>query len=130
LAWSTLDCKSTLACAFQHRYLGLVRARMPIDGGLTDINHASLSDVMLKCHQMNRCTDPSTVSVSAPSTTTSWGCAQGSTVAMRVVAGGIHAWPGSLANGIVEPNVPDRSFDASSVIADFFQAHPRVAASS
>ena len=107
---------------------GTADPRVPIDGGLTDINYAPLSDVMLKWRQMNRCSDSSTVSVSGPSTTTSWGCAQGSTVAMRVVAGGIHAWPGSLANGIVEPNVPDRSFDASSVIADFFQAHPRVAA--
>lgn len=35
---------------------------------------------------------------------------------------------GANANGVLEPNSADRSFDALSVIADFFLAHVRTAA--
>lgn len=98
-----------------------------VEGGRTDIIYAPLSEVMLKWRELDLCTDVPAVSVSGPSTTTTWRCSQESTVAMRVVSGGVHAWPGSTANGIVTPNGPDRSFDASAVIADFFLAHRRTA---
>lgn len=95
-----------------------------VEGGLTDIIYAPLSEVMLKWRELDLCTDAPAVSVSGPSTTTSWRCSQGSTVAMRVVSGGGHAWP---RKGIIGSSSPDRSFDASAVIADFFLAHSRAA---
>ena len=100
---------------------------VPVEGGHTDINYAPLNEVMLKWRGLNGCANQSPVSISGPSTTTTWRCSQGSTVAMRVVSGGGHAWPGSTANGIINRNGPDRSFDASALIADFFLAHRRTA---
>ena len=108
---------------------GTTDPKVPIVGGRSGVdNYAPLTEVMFKWRELNRCSDSPTVSVSGPSTTTSWRCSQGSTVAMRVVAGGGHAWPASAANGVLEPNGADRSFDASSVIADFFLAHVRTSA--
>jgi polyhydroxybutyrate depolymerase len=95
-----------------------------VEGGLTDIIYAPLGEVMLKWRELDLCADSSAVSVSGPSTTTTWHCSQGSTVAMRVVSGGGHAWP---KKGIIGSNSPDRSFDASAVIADFFLAHSKAA---
>src|SRR5262249_35110809 len=85
---------------------------VPLEGGRTDIIYAPLGEVMLKWRELDLCADSSAVSVSGPSTTTAWRCSQGSTVAMRVVSGGGHAWP---RKGIIGSNTPDRSFDASSV---------------
>src|SRR5262249_25791826 len=48
--------------------------RVPLLGGRTDINYAPLSEVMLKWRELNQCADSSAVSVSGPSTTTSWRC--------------------------------------------------------
>jgi polyhydroxybutyrate depolymerase len=107
---------------------GTADPKVPLLGGYTDIVYSPLSEIMRKWRELDQCSDSPTVNVSGPSTTTSWPCSHGSTVAMRVVAGGGHAWPASGANGIFEPNGPDRSFDASSVIADFFLSHPRTAA--
>ena len=97
---------------------------VPLAGGRTEIIYAPLSEVLLKWRELDLCADSSAVSVSGPSTTTTWHCSQGSTVGMRVMSGGGHAWP---RKGIIGSNSPDRSFDASAVIADFFLAHSRTA---
>jgi polyhydroxybutyrate depolymerase len=101
---------------------------VPVQGGHTDITYAPLSDVALKWRELNGCGDRAAVAVAGPSTTTAWQCAGRSTVITRVVAGGVHAWPGSVANQVVTPNAPDRSFDATALIADFFVAHPAASA--
>ena len=75
---------------------------------------------------LDDCGEAQAVTVDGASTTTSWACRDGSTVAMRVVEGGWLAWPSRSASPT--PSNPD-DFDASRLIADFFVAHPRVAGS-
>ncbi len=57
--------------------------------------------------------------VDGASTTTSWACAGGTTVAMRVSTAAATSGRGRGAR-----RVPD-GFDAARVIADFFAAHAR-----
>src|SRR5258708_7003439 len=78
---------------------------------------------------------PSVRELLGPSTTTIWACQRGTSVGLRVISGGDHAWPGSMPFFLVvadlTPPQPlcgigrDSSFDASRLIADFFAAHAR-----
>jgi polyhydroxybutyrate depolymerase len=92
---------------------------IPFAGGHVDINYAPFAEVMAKWRSVDGCAGGSTETKDGLSTTTSWSCAGGTTVSMRVVQGGWHTWPGSPgASG------PD-AFDGARVIADFFVAHAR-----
>jgi polyhydroxybutyrate depolymerase len=102
---------------------------IPMGGGKVDITFSPMADVIARWRSLDVCEPIPSTSVDGPSTTTSWDCAKGSTVSMRVVTGGWHTWP--RASGVLASagGSPD-SFDASSLIADFFVAHPRVVAGS
>ncbi len=93
---------------------------IPIAGGRVDIPFSPLVDVMARWRIANGCGDASSVATDGSSTTTSWQCPDGTTVAMRVVQGGWHVWPGT-PTGVGGPD----AFDGSRVVADFFVAHAR-----
>jgi polyhydroxybutyrate depolymerase len=106
---------------------GTADTTIPIDGGKVDIPFSPMADVIARWRSLDRCATSSTVSLDGPSTTTAWVCDGGATVSTRVVTGGGHTWPnvsGALATAGGSPD----SFDAARLIADFFVAHPRVAA--
>jgi polyhydroxybutyrate depolymerase len=104
---------------------GTADGTIPINGGKVDILFSPLADVIARWRSMDGCSGDGTASVDGASTTTSWDCRSGSTVAMRIVTGGWHWWPARSASPT--PQFAD-DFDASRLIADFFVAHPRVAA--
>jgi len=89
---------------------GTADGTIPMAGGSVDIIFSPMADVIARWRSLNTCADKSTVAVDGSTTTTSWACAGGSTVATRIQAGGCHCW----------------TSDDSRVIADFFVAHPRV----
>lgn len=93
---------------------------IPIAGGRVDIPFSPLADVMAKWRSVDGCDATSSAAIDGASTTTSWGCPSGAVVAVRVVQGGWHVWPGSP----VGSGGPD-AFDGARVIADFFAAHAR-----
>ncbi len=93
---------------------------IPIAGGHVDITFSPLADVMARWRTADGCGDTASIATDGPSTTTSWQCPGGATVAMRVVAGGWHVWPGTPTGA----GWPD-AFDGSRVVADFFVAHAR-----
>jgi polyhydroxybutyrate depolymerase len=106
---------------------GTADGTIPISGGKVDIAFSPMADVIARWRSLDGCAGQPSTALDGPSTTTSWSCASGSTVSMRVVTGGWHTWPrvsGLLAS---EGGSPD-SFDASRLIADFFVAHPRAGA--
>ncbi len=92
---------------------------IPLAGGRVDINFSPFSEVMAKWRAVDGCGGDGRTVVDGASTTTSWSCASGTTVAMRLIGGGGHVWPGAWGN-----TGPD-GFDAARVIADFFVAHAR-----
>jgi polyhydroxybutyrate depolymerase len=93
---------------------------IPIAGGRVDITFSPLVDVMARWRTADGCGDTASIATDGPSTTTSWQCPGGTTVAMRVVEGGWHVWPGTPTG----TGGPD-AFDGSRVVADFFVAHAR-----
>jgi polyhydroxybutyrate depolymerase len=100
---------------------------IPINGGHVDINFSPMADVIARWRSLDSCGASSTTAADGPSTTTVWSCAGGSTVSTRVVTGGWHTWP-SVSGALASAGGSPDSFDASRLIADFFVAHPRVAA--
>lgn len=93
---------------------------IPIAGGHVDITFSPLADVMARWRTADGCGDAASIATDGPSTTTSWQCPGGTTVAMRVVQGGWHIWPGTPTGA----SGPD-AFDGARVVADFFVAHAR-----
>jgi polyhydroxybutyrate depolymerase len=93
---------------------------IPIAGGHVDITFSPLVDVMARWRTADGCGDAASIATDGPSTTTSWQCPGATTVAMRVVQGGWHVWPGTPTG----TGGPD-AFDGSRVVADFFVAHAR-----
>jgi polyhydroxybutyrate depolymerase len=62
-------------------------------------------------------------SVVAPVKQETWGpCVDGSAVALYVLAGGIHTWPGTYG---LRRSSPDAQYNASEAIWSFFAAHAR-----
>ena len=105
---------------------GTADGTIPINGGKVDINFSPMADVIAKWRSWDGCADPSTSSVDGPSTTTTWACSGGSAVSTRIVTGGWHVWPNVSGTLASDGGSPD-SFNAASLIADFFAAHPRAA---
>jgi len=89
---------------------GTADGTIPMAGGKVDIIFSPMADVIARWRSLDNCAGNSTVAVDGSTTTTSWTCAGGSTVATRIQAGGCHCW----------------TSDDSRAIADFFVAHPRV----
>jgi polyhydroxybutyrate depolymerase len=104
---------------------GTADGTIPINGGTVDIKFSPLADVIARWRNLDACAGTQAVTVDGASTTTSWVCRGGSTVAVRVVAGGYHTWP--VSSSLPTPLGPD-DFDAARLIADFFVAHPLIAA--
>ena len=106
---------------------GTADTTIPINGGRVDIQFSPMADVIARWRSLDRCATSSTVSLDGPSTTTAWACDRGATVSTRVVTGGGHTWP-SVSGALASAGGSPDSFDAARLIADFFVAHPRVAA--
>lgn len=104
---------------------GTADPEVPFHGGRTDIIYAPFDEVIGVWRDVDACAASSSASVSGPTTTTAWRCSDGSAVETRVIAGGVHAWPGArpTAQPLLLSHPPDDSLDASTVIADFFAAH-------
>lgn len=100
---------------------------VPIEGGASpdypdQIAYAPLSDVVRLWRRMNGCEDVrEDVRRTGSATVRSWRCANAATVELWVIEDGGHAWPGPHCLR----GSPDAEVDASRVIADFFEAHPR-----
>jgi len=92
---------------------------IPLAGGRVDIEFSPFAEVMAKWRAVDGCAGDGVAIVDGASTTTSWACAGGTTVAQRLIDGGTHVWPGMWSK-----TGPD-GFDAARVIADFFVAHAR-----
>ncbi len=104
---------------------GTADGSIPIAGGRVDIAYAPMTDVIARWRTLDGCQGAGTVAADGSSTTTSWACSGGATVATRIADGGVHAWPGAAAPPYLTSAAAD-AFDASRLIADFFVAHPRV----
>lgn len=89
---------------------GTADGTIPVAGGKVDIIFSPMADVIARWRSLDDCSAASSVAVEGIDTTTVWACAGGSTVSTRIQAGGCHCW----------------TSDDSEVIADFFEAHPRV----
>ena len=89
---------------------GTADGTIPIAGGMVDIRFSPLADVVARWRSMDACGAAAATSTAGGATTTAWSCSGGSAVVTRIIDGGCHCWPG----------------DASTLIADFFAAHPRV----
>jgi polyhydroxybutyrate depolymerase len=100
---------------------------IPINGGHVDITFSPFADVIARWRSLDACAATSTESADGPSATTTWACAGGSSVSQRVVAGGWHTWP-RVSGALASAGGSADSFDAARLIADFFVAHPMVAA--
>lgn len=98
---------------------------VPLGGGHTDINYAPMADVIGKWRTLDSCSGSFVTNTWQVITSTTWACPEGTSVEMKIVLGGVHAWPGSRGNPVFTRNAPDQSFDASALIADFFTAHKR-----
>jgi polyhydroxybutyrate depolymerase len=103
---------------------GTADGSIPIAGGQGDIAYAPMADVIARWRELDSCAGAGTALVDGQFRTTSWACSGGSTVEMRVVDGGVHAWPGAVAPPY-GTSVSADAFDASRLIADFFAAHSR-----
>lgn len=120
---------------------GSADLNVPIDGGHSPLNpwetvsYAAPADVIDAWRQMDSCDSRGHVSYAAHSITTTWTCQAGSNVVWRVVSGGDHAWPGAAVQFLILADLtppqpmggilPDTSFNASQMIADFFADHAR-----
>jgi len=91
---------------------GTADGTIPMAGGKVDIIFSPMADVIARWRSLDDCSAAASVAVEGTDTTTVWACAGGSTVSTRIQAGGCHCW----------------ASDDSEVIADFFEAHPRVPA--
>ena len=91
---------------------GTADGTIPMAGGKVDIIFSPMADVIARWRSLDDCSAAPTVAVEGIDTTTVWACAGGSTVSTRIQAGGCHCW----------------TSDDSEVIADFFEAHPRIPA--
>ena len=103
---------------------GTADGSIPIAGGRVDIEYSPMAQVIARWRGWDGCGGLGTDSIDGPSTTTSWACVGGATVATRVVTNGVHAWPGAVAPPYATTAAAD-SFDSARLIADFFMAHPR-----
>jgi polyhydroxybutyrate depolymerase len=106
---------------------GTADGTIPINGGHVDITFSPMADVIARWRSLDSCGAASTTATDGPSTTTVWSCAGGTNVTTRIVTGGWHTWP-SVSGALASAGGSADSFDASRLIADFFVAHPRVAA--
>jgi polyhydroxybutyrate depolymerase len=88
---------------------GTADTTIPIGGGKVDIVFSPMADVISRWRSMDGCAAIPGSSIDGPVATTTWSCADGSSVSTRIIAGGCHCWPG----------------DASAAIAEFFATHPR-----
>jgi polyhydroxybutyrate depolymerase len=123
---------------------GSADLNIPIDGGHSPLNpwetvsYAAPSDVIEAWRQLDGCDARGHTTYSGPSITTTWSCRAGSSVALRIISGGDHAWPGTQVQFLVladltppqpmDAILPDMSFNASQFIADFFASHGRATA--
>ncbi|MGX7730858.1 hypothetical protein ACWPOB_16510 [Rhodococcus sp. 2H158] len=77
---------------------------------------------------IDRCTVPSSTT-SGPVTTSIADCPDRHGVELITIAGAGHQWPGATAHsdlgGPVHPDPPSQDLDATSVIWQFFAAHPK-----
>lgn len=101
---------------------------VPIEGGPSPKypqynSYAPLSDVLSAWRSWNQCDSIDGVSEEGPVTTRWWRSSVGCEVELRLIVGGTHTWPGPPKH---LPPDPDGCLNASTVIADFFAAHPRV----
>jgi polyhydroxybutyrate depolymerase len=106
---------------------GTADRMIPIDGGKVDITFSPFADVIARWRSLDGCGTATTIATDGPSTTTTWTCASGTAVSQRIVTGGWHMWPRASGAAASDGGQPD-SFDAARLIADFFVAHPRAAA--
>jgi polyhydroxybutyrate depolymerase len=116
---------------------GTADPEVPLKGGRSlvhqeSIAYSSFNDVMAKWREIDQCGSEGSVTRSGSPMTT-WTCQGGSVVSTLVIPGGVHTWPGTLLGvlvGVVSSGPqtygPEVSINASQVIADFFEAHPRV----
>ena len=87
---------------------------IPLAGGRVDITFSPFSDVMAKWRSCGRLRRRRQGGVDGASTTTSWTCAGGTTVAMRVIDGGCHVWPGTWSKRVRMASMPPGSSRTSS----------------
>ena len=107
---------------------GTADGTIPIDGGGTAkfVKYAPMTDVIARWRTLDGCASAAaSTSTDGASSLTTWSCATHTEITTRVVAGGAHAWPGAVAGLPYSTSNPADAFDASRLIADFFEAHPR-----
>jgi polyhydroxybutyrate depolymerase len=120
---------------------GSADLNVPIDGGHSPLNpwetvdYAAPADVIDEWRALDGCDTRPQTSYDGLLITSNWSCSNGSNVALRVISGGDHAWPGTKVQFLVLVDLtppqpmggvlPDMSFNASQLIADFFAAHPQ-----
>jgi polyhydroxybutyrate depolymerase len=91
--------------------------------GIAEVDGMPIADVDAFWRGVDGCGAPA-VSVAAPVTTSTAGCADGRGVTLISIAGAGHQWPGSLpVRDGADP--PSGALDATTTLWVFFAAHPR-----
>lgn len=123
-------CEPSQPVAVIH-FHGTSDEHVPYDGGagdksLTETDFASVQDSINFWVAFDGCdSQPQTNSFEDVQRQAWGGCADNSTVELYSITGGKHAWPGSQGPGWAGGDEPTQTIHASSLIWDFFAAHPK-----
>lgn len=124
------DCPSPAPTSVLHIH-GVDDGIVRYDGGPGDgaavVDGPSVPSVVDTWRTVGGCGPPREVTEGAV-TTSSAGCAQGRSVVLVTIAGAGHQWPGSSTSPgqqALGADPPSDALDATTVIAEFFAAHPR-----
>lgn len=123
-------CEPSQAVAVIH-FHGTADEHVPIAGGrgaksVAGVNFASVQDSLDFWIAFNGCdSQPQTDSFEDIQHQVWGGCAGSSSIELYTIIGGTHAWPGSPRPGWVGGDAPTQSISASSLMWEFFAAHPK-----
>jgi polyhydroxybutyrate depolymerase len=125
------DCATAAPISVIHIH-GLADTRIRFNGGRGDgvanIDGPAVPDVIAFWRKTDQCADPTTTT-SGPVTTSSADCPDGREVTLITITGAGHQWPGAVSRPALQAllglDTPSTAIDATSVIWDFFAAHPK-----
>lgn len=111
---------------------GTADTRIPYQGGQGDgtarIDGPAIPAVNAKWRSIDHCTTPS-ITTHGPVTTSVAVCPAGRSVELITIAGAGHQWPGGAPKPplqqVLQRDPPSTALDATSVIWQFFAAHPK-----
>ena len=124
------SCQPTENVSVIH-FHGTDDGHLPYNGGigpdsLAGVPFVSVKDTIGFWLNFNQCpSTPQTISFDDVQLDTYTNCIHGTEVQLYTIVGGKHAWPGSDGPGWAGGDQPTQSISATSLIWEFFAAHPK-----